>query len=190
MQLIYPISTHAQVEMLSLSRDTTEADLKQRREILNGSVCYHDSAPVRAALHGRILLLDGVEKAERNVLPTINNLLENREMALPDGRFLIAPARYDELVAARGLESLEAENLVRVHEDFLVIAIGLPVPTFPGYPLDPPLRSRFQGRFVDSLTPAEQLQRLRLLLPGDTPASVAKALTVFGDTFRRLSGRM
>jgi hypothetical protein len=28
------------------------------------------------------LILDGLEKAERNVLPTLNNLLENREMSL------------------------------------------------------------------------------------------------------------
>ena len=29
---------------------------------------------------GRVLILEGIEKAERNVLPTLNNLLENREM--------------------------------------------------------------------------------------------------------------
>ena len=33
------------------------------------------------------MVLDGVEKAERNVLPVLNNLLENREMALDDGRW-------------------------------------------------------------------------------------------------------
>lgn len=35
---------------------------------------------VSAALAGRILIIEGLEKAERNVLPVINNLLENREM--------------------------------------------------------------------------------------------------------------
>jgi len=39
-------------------------------------------------------------------------------------------------------------NLVRVSEDFFVIALGLPVPTFNGIPLDPPLRSRFQARHI------------------------------------------
>lgn len=74
-----------------MSRDTTEADLKQRRELgAGGSSAYADAAPVRAALHGRVLLLDGLEKAERNVLPTLNNLLENREMALDDGRLLVS----------------------------------------------------------------------------------------------------
>ena len=36
----------------------------------------------------------GLEKAERNVLPTLNNLLENREMKLDDGRFLMKAERY------------------------------------------------------------------------------------------------
>ena len=39
-----------------------------------------------------------MEKAERNVLPVLNNLLENREMQLDDGRFLMAAARYDKLL--------------------------------------------------------------------------------------------
>ena len=53
---------------------------------------------VRAATHGRILVLEGIEKAERNVLPVLNNLLENREMQLDDGRFLMAASRYDKLL--------------------------------------------------------------------------------------------
>lgn len=57
------------------SQDTTESDLKQRREIIGGSALYIDQAPVRAALEGKVLILDGIEKAERNVLPTLNNLL-------------------------------------------------------------------------------------------------------------------
>ena len=42
--------------------------------------------------------MEGVEKAERNVLPVLNNLLENREMQLEDGRLLIASHRYDRLL--------------------------------------------------------------------------------------------
>ena len=53
---------------------------------------------VESALEGRVLILEGVEKAERNVLPVLNNLLENREMQLDDGRLIVAPERYDRLV--------------------------------------------------------------------------------------------
>jgi von Willebrand factor A domain-containing protein 8 len=45
-----------------------------------------------------VLILEGIEKAERNVLPVLNNLLENREMQLDDGRFLMSATRYDKLL--------------------------------------------------------------------------------------------
>ena len=57
---------------------------------------------MRAATEGRVLVLEGVEKAERNVLPVLNNLLENREMQLEDGRFLCAAQRYDKLLKVSG----------------------------------------------------------------------------------------
>jgi MoxR-like ATPase len=88
--LSYAELTRKQVEVLTLSSDLTESDLKQRRELVEAAdgqtaVQFMDQAPVRAAKHGRLLVLDGLEKAERNVLPTLNNLLENREMHLEDG---------------------------------------------------------------------------------------------------------
>ena len=96
--------TQRELEFVALSRDTTESDLKQRREILNGTAHYIDQAAVRAAVQGRILVLEGIEKAERNVLPVLNNLLENREMHLEDGRLLIPAARYDKLLQEHGQE--------------------------------------------------------------------------------------
>ncbi|CAG9833145.1 unnamed protein product [Diabrotica balteata] len=130
--------TNREHEYVALSRDTTESDLKQRREI----------SAVKAAKEGRILILDGIEKAERNVLPVLNNLLENREMHLEDGRLLIPAARYDKLLKEHGEKELEKWKLVRVDSNFRVIALGLPVPKYRGNPLDPPLRSRFQARYV------------------------------------------
>jgi len=97
-------------EVLVLSRDTTESDLKQRREIVSGDGIMTDQAPVRAAINGRILVLDGMERVERNVLPTLNNLLENREMALDDGRFLMAAEAYDALLKE---QNLTVEDMVR-----------------------------------------------------------------------------
>ncbi|KFM72906.1 hypothetical protein X975_02246, partial [Stegodyphus mimosarum] len=139
---------HQEVEYVVLSRDTTENDLKQRREIVEGTAHYIDQSAVRAAIEGRFLILDGIEKVERNVLPVLNNLLENREMQLEDGRFLIAPERYDKLLSKHSKKVLDDWKLVRVSEDFRVVALGLPVPPFKGNPLDPPFRSRFQARFV------------------------------------------
>jgi len=89
---------------------------------------------VNAALHGRILIIEGIEKAERNLLPILNNLLENRELNLDDGNFLVSSNRYEKLIeiAKDSGDNLSNQNLLKVHPDFRVISIGLPVPKYPG----------------------------------------------------------
>ncbi|KAJ7392629.1 von Willebrand factor A domain-containing protein 8 [Desmophyllum pertusum] len=157
--------TKREVEYIALSRDTTESDLKQRREITSGTAYYVDQCAVRAATRGRVLMLEGIEKAERNVLPVLNNLLENREMQLEDGRFLMAAERYDALLKEHSEQEMDAWKLVRVSEDFRVIALGLPVPRYHGNPLDPPLRSRFQARDIHLLPFKDQLAVLQSACP-------------------------
>uniref|UniRef100_A0A5F9D324 von Willebrand factor A domain-containing protein 8 n=1 Tax=Oryctolagus cuniculus TaxID=9986 RepID=A0A5F9D324_RABIT len=152
--------TKREVEYIALSRDTTETDLKQRREIRAGTAFYIDQCAVRAATEGRTLVLEGLEKAERNVLPVLNNLLENREMQLEDGRFLMSAERYDKLLQDHTKTELDAWKIVRVSENFRVIALGLPVPRYSGNPLDPPLRSRFQARDIYFLPFKDQLKLL------------------------------
>jgi len=159
---MYAEMTNQPVEILTLSSDITESELKQRRELISHqctpdsnttgggtSVVFVDQPPVRAALKGRILILDGLEKVDRNVLPTLNNLLENREMNLEDGRFLIPPKRYSQLSSQAAYNTLQQSDsfLTPIHEKFRVIALGVPVPPYEGQTLDPPLRSRFQIRY-------------------------------------------
>lgn len=174
-------------ELLTLSRDTTEADLKQRREIIDKNVTYEDQAPVRAAVQGKILIVDGIEKAERNVLPTLNNLLENREMHLDDGRFLMAPRTYDDLLSEQKMtdEEMHEKGFVRVHENFRVVALGLPVPPFRGRSLDPPLRSRFQARAIGNRPIESVYESLVDICNGDRTR--AQALTNLVASLRSLS---
>eukprot|EP01062_Namystynia_karyoxenos_P006370 TRINITY_DN1222_c0_g1_i1.p1 TRINITY_DN1222_c0_g1~~TRINITY_DN1222_c0_g1_i1.p1 ORF type:complete len:1879 (+),score=516.05 TRINITY_DN1222_c0_g1_i1:79-5637(+) len=166
-------------EVVALTRDTTEGDLKQRRELAaGGTLVWKDQPVVEAALHGRVLILEGLEKVERNVLPVLNNLLENREMHLDDGRFLVAPQRYDTLARDGGAERLREMGLRRVSPAFRVVALGVPVPPFPGNPLDPPLRSRFQARRIDRM-PAGVLLRC-LSAPGDSPEAAGRLMELVG----------
>ena len=79
---------------------------------------YADAPPLRAASKGRVLVLEGVEKAERNVLPILNNLLENREMHLEDGRFLVSPQRYDALARQQRASGRAGERLASLKERF------------------------------------------------------------------------
>jgi len=50
----------SQVEYVALTCDTTESDLKQRREITStGTVLHVDLPVVQAAIAGRILIIEG-----------------------------------------------------------------------------------------------------------------------------------
>ncbi|VVC90828.1 unnamed protein product [Leptidea sinapis] len=169
--------TQRELEYVALSRDTTEADLKQRREIQSSTAKYFDQSAVRAAVEGRVLVIEGIEKAERNVLPVLNNLLENREMHLEDGRFLIPSSRYDKLLEQHGSEDISKWRLVRVDENFRVIALGLPVPRYAGQPLDPPLRSRFQARDVATVGFGEHLNELMSEMPSVDSAKLEQLMS-------------
>jgi MoxR-like ATPase len=160
------------IQVVSITSDLTESDLKQRRELSkapNGRVelTFTNAPPVQAAIEGHLLLLDGLERASRNVLPTLNNLLEHRSMNLEDGRLLVSPDRYKELSHANDM-------LIPVHPEFRVIAT---TEVASSASLDPPLRSRFQMRRVDTTTDdilanygdSEWLSTLVLALQGYAP---------------------
>lgn len=150
---LYAALVEREIEYVSLSRDTSDADLKQRKEVVEGGKSvYVNQAPVRAALEGRLLILDGLEKAERNVLPTLNNLLENRELSLDDGSMLVAPSVYD------SHDESHLSNIHRVSPDFRVAALGSLGER--GSTLDPPLRSRFQARIQTQADPGELMEVL------------------------------
>jgi MoxR-like ATPase len=147
---------------VSITPDTTESDLKQRREIVGKTLTFVDSAAVTAAKRGWVLVIEGLELAERGVVTVLNNLLESREMHLEDGTFLTSAARFDSLKA----EDRAKHALVRVDPRFRVIVAGVPTPKFRGNPLDPPLRSRFQYRWVgEGKKPSELLSALAELCP-------------------------
>ncbi|KAJ2919670.1 hypothetical protein MD484_g680, partial [Candolleomyces efflorescens] len=143
---------NSEYEYIALHRDVGETELKQGREIREGgNLVYVDSPAVNAVKHGRLLILEGIEKAERGIMPVLNNLLENREMNLDDGTHIFHPLRYQQLETSGTFTSEQGKIFIPAHKNFRVIAIAAPVPPYPGYPLDPPFRSRFQARFIDPI---------------------------------------
>ena len=174
--LLYAALIEREIEYVALSRDTSDADLKQRKEVSQHASVYVDQAPVRAALNGRLLILDGLDKAERNVLPTLNNLLENRELSLDDGGLLVSPQVYD-AHSTDGDEKNYAtvHQIHRVHPSFRVAALAS-LHAGNTAPLDPPLRSRFQARLAMTVDPGEMLHAL----------SAVPSRTLSNDTIREL----
>ena len=99
-------------------------------------------------------------------------------MALEDGSLLLHPDRYDSLLTTQGLtkDELTAKRLLRVHPDFMVVALSLPVPRFPGTTLDPPLRSRFQARAIAPPPASHRKATLTALTPSSVHDSLASAV--------------
>ena len=160
--LLYAALTGREIEWISISKDTSEADLKQRKEVSENGTLYVDQAPVRAAINGRLLVLDGLEKAERNVLPTLNNLLENRELPLDDGSMLVSPRAH------------ETHRMgISVHPDFRVAALAS-LNDGESAALDPPLRSRFQARLTSQVDSGDMLVSASARSRGCLSAEVLK----------------
>ena len=112
------------VEYVAMHRDIGEAELIQSRNLdAGGSLRYYDGPVVRAMKHGHILLIEGIERAERGVMPILNNILENREHNLPDGTQLVPATRTRDAGDGHA-------QLTPVHPNFRVFCVGLPVPPY------------------------------------------------------------
>ncbi len=75
------------------------------------------------------------------------------------------------------LQELEKWQLVRVSQDFRVVALGLPIPHYSGNPLDPPLRSRFQARDIRHISFEDQLGMLKRLGQALNPEMLSQLLS-------------
>lgn len=77
----------------------------------------------------------------------------------------VSHRHWQSLVARYSAADLAAKNIVPVSPNFLVIALGVAVPKYRGFPLDPPLRSRFQCRKVDDPNPECEFELLSAVFP-------------------------
>lgn len=96
--------TQRKLEYATLGRDTAKGDKNdvgylQQSKMQTGANAQFDDIVVRAAVHGSILVIKGIEHIEHHIVPVLNNLLENRKMQLEDGRSLISAQSYDKLRA-------------------------------------------------------------------------------------------
>jgi von Willebrand factor A domain-containing protein 8 len=147
------------VEVLTIESNTNVSDILQRLVEENGGgghnahdnvhtkrFVWEDQATVRAALQGHVLILDGLHRAERNVISALNNLLSNRELSLEDGRSLVSTKRYKYLREEVWGKGKRNSLISPIREDFRVIALW----SRNLDRLDPSVRSRFQVCRVDT----------------------------------------
>ncbi|CAO1618558.1 unnamed protein product [Parajaminaea phylloscopi] len=166
-------------EYVSMHRDIGESELLQQRSLrAGGTLEYVDGPVVRAMKSGSLLIIEGVQRAERNVMPLLNNILENREANLADGTQLVPGDRVEGLRTAAEADGEAASRFIPVHPNFRTIALGLPTPPYTGLSLDPPFRSRFQSRWVESLVPSTGLAKYQVLPAAEEGPDVPRSLSI------------
>ncbi|MBF0253098.1 MAG: AAA family ATPase [Candidatus Omnitrophica bacterium] len=130
------------IEILSMNEETTVRDLTERMVLINGETKWVPSVLVEAMKQGRWLILDEIDRAPRGVLSVLNNLLQFKEMTLPDGTRL------------------------KAHENFRVIALmNPPTGAYAGSELSSELEDRFLMHYVDYLPEEEEVEYLKSIAP-------------------------
>jgi hypothetical protein len=121
-------------EYVQLHRDTTVDQLTVVPQIVAGKLHFLDSPLVRAAVLGRVAVVDEADKASTHVTILLKSLAEDRQLLLPDGRRLVPPemaaaAAAAATAAAGGVGSSTSGQLIPVHPNFRMIVLA----NRPGY---------------------------------------------------------
>lgn len=121
-----------QVQYFPLHKDITSRDLLQRRATTDsGDTKWENSGLITAALNGNIALLDTIDSLSPGVLGSIQQLIIDREISLPDGSLLISMERYQNLLKSYNQNPAELfrKKILPIHPSFRVIALArLPNP--------------------------------------------------------------
>ena len=78
----------AEREYSQLHRDSTASSLTATPTLEDGILRHEDAPLVRAALHGRVCVLDEADKAPTEVTVLLKALVADGVLPLPDGRIL------------------------------------------------------------------------------------------------------
>lgn len=100
-------------EYIQLHRDSSIQSLMVAPSVEDGKIVYHDSPLVRAAKHGRILVLDEADKAPIEVVALLKGLIEDGQLSLPDGRKLCHDLTSD-------------HDVISIHPDFRIWTLTNP----------------------------------------------------------------
>ena len=128
-------------EYVQLHRDTSVQSLLAVPVVQDGRVVYQDSPLVRAAQHGRILVVDEADKAPVEVVALLKGLIEDGQLALPDGRILQRKEKHQwategedeqqqQLGGKNSLGVSKEDGIIPIHPDFALWCLANPA----GYP--------------------------------------------------------
>jgi MoxR-like ATPase len=155
--LLAPASTSV---VVNCYRDMSSRDLLLRRSTdAQGNTVWETSSLLNAALDGRLVVLDGIHRLEKDTLGVLHSLLCHREIDLADGRRLL---RHDRA----GVAEQHDPGILRIHPAFRVLALA-----------NPPVRGGGALGQQDDWLSSEVLTMFGFVdLPKPSPQSIAAIL--------------
>ncbi|VDL72508.1 unnamed protein product [Nippostrongylus brasiliensis] len=141
-------------QYMQLHRDTTVETITMQTTVENGVLRYEDSALVRAARAGHVLVIDEADKAPLHVIAILKSLLDSGTLLLGDGR-RIQPA-----------SAPPSERSIPLHPNFRIIMLA----NRPGFPflgndLFALLGDLFSVHTVDNPNRENELEMLKKYAP-------------------------
>ncbi|KHJ98848.1 ATPase family protein [Oesophagostomum dentatum] len=157
-------------QYMQLHRDTTVDSLTMQTTVEEGVLKYQDSALVRAAKAGHVLVVDEADKAPLHVIALFKSLLDSGTLLLGDGR-RIHPAYFP-----------SNEHSIVLHPDFRIIMLA----NRPGFPflgndLFGVLGDLFSVHMVDNPSRKSELNMLKKYAPDVDEATLLKLMAAFTE---------
>ena len=115
------------VEPILLYQDMSSRDLLQQRDTdVNGNTVWRHSPLVKAAVEGRLALIDGIDRLYPGTLALIQRLTQDRELTLHDGTRLLGAERFEQTAKEAGLTDSEMaeRGLCKIHPAFRICAFA------------------------------------------------------------------
>ncbi|KAJ1354637.1 hypothetical protein KIN20_011630 [Parelaphostrongylus tenuis] len=158
-------------QYMQLHRDTTVESITMQTTVENGVLRYEDSALVRAARAGHVLVIDEADKAPLHVIAVLKSLLDSGTLLLGDGRRI----QPDSLPAC--------DRSIPLHPEFRIIMLA----NRPGFPflgndLFGVLGDLFSVHTVDNPSRESELEMLKNYAPGIcADANLLKLIAAFTE---------
>ena len=159
-------------EYVQLHRDTTVQSMLSSPSVENGRIVHNDSPLVRAAINGRVLVIDEADKAPVEVVAMLKGAVEDGEIALPDGRNL----RF---------EDDGRPETITMHPGFRVWALANPTGyPFHGNDLAREMSDIFSCHTIAPLDRQSQKQVLQSYGPEVSNKRISKIVSMWEDLGR------
>jgi MoxR-like ATPase len=175
-------------EFIPLYKDMSARDLLQRRSTnLSGDTIWENSPLVKAAIEGSIAILDQIEVLSFGTLSSIQQLIQDREISLPDGTLLVKFDKFNKLSQKAGYSPklLAERRVIPIHPSFRIIAIARPSTStsLRGSWLSAEIANLFQFIPMRPLSYVEEMEVIQTICPG-VPEQQLKDLLKFANMLR------